>query len=418
MSTSTEADRPALGRPELDLPGLAAAAAGLQPELAELRRDLHRWPELGLVLPRTQQRLLAALDGLPLEVTLGGGELSSITAVLRGGRPGPNVLLRADMDALPVQESADLPYASAVPGAMHACGHDLHMAALVGAVRLLVERRAELAGDVVFMFQPGEEGGGGAQLMVDAGVLEAAGERVVAAYALHVAAALLPNGLVATRPGPVLAASDTLHVTLRGRGGHGSSPHTALDPVPAMCEAVLALQSMVTRRIDAFDPVVLTVGTLSAGTAANVIPEEARFAATVRSFSAQSRAAAHTEALRVVRGIAAAHGLEVDAEVEPGYPVTVNDGAETAFAAAVAEELLGAGRYVEMPKPIAGSEDFGVLGELVPSAYLLLGAAPTDGRDPFGAAYNHSPEAEFEDNVLADGAALLAALAWGRLTRG
>ncbi|WP_405000779.1 M20 metallopeptidase family protein [Kitasatospora cathayae] len=398
------------------MPELTRAAALLQPELAALRRELHKEPEIGLDLPRTQARLLAALDGLPLELTLGKG-LSSITAVLRGGRPGPTVLLRADMDALPVQENVRLPYASRLPGAMHACGHDLHMAALVGAARLLAERRAELAGDVVLMFQPGEEGAGGAQLMVDAGVLDAAGERVVAAYALHVAAALLPNGLVAARPGPMLAASDTLQVTLRGRGGHGSSPHSALDPVPAVCEAVLALQTMVTRRIDAFDPVVLTVGTLSAGTAANVIPDEARFAATIRSFSPRSRELVRAEALRVVHGIAAAHGLESVAEVEPGYPVTVNDPVEADFAAGLATRLFGPERYVPMPQPIAGSEDFGVVAALVPSAYLMLGAAPTDGRDPFTTPYNHSPDAEFDDGVLADAAALLAGLALGRLAR-
>ncbi|MFE3880024.1 M20 family metallopeptidase [Kitasatospora sp. NPDC059146] len=399
------------------MPELLRSAALLQPELALLRRELHRRPELELDLPRTQARLLAALDGLPLELTLGKG-LSSITAVLRGGRPGPNVLLRADLDALPVQEGTELPYASETPGVMHACGHDLHAAALVGAARLLSERRAELAGNVVLMFQPGEEGADGARLMVEAGVLDAAGERVVAAYALHVAAAILPNGVVATRPGPVLAASDTLRVTLRGRGGHGSSPHSALDPVPALCEAVLALQSMVTRRIDAFDPVVLTVGLLGAGTAANVIPDEARFEATVRSFSPRSRELVRTESLRVVHGIAAAHGLEVAAEVEPGYPVTVNDPGETEFASDLAARLFGSGRFLEMPQPIAGSEDFGVLGELVPSAYLLLGAVPDDGRDPFTAPYNHSPEAEFDDGVLGDGAALLAGLALGRLARG
>lgn len=401
----------------LGLPELLHAAARLQPELAVLRRELHQEPELALELPRTRDRLLVALDGLPLELTLGKG-LSSITAVLRGGRPGPNVLLRADMDALPVQESARLPYASRIPGTMHACGHDLHMAALVGATRLLAERRAELAGNVVLMFQPGEEGADGARLMVDAGVLEAAGERVVAAYALHVASAILPNGMVTTRPGAVLAASDTLRVTLRGRGGHGSSPHAALDPVPAACETVLALQSMVTRRIDAFDPVVLTVGTFSAGTAANIIPDEARFEATIRSISPRSRELVRTEALRVVHGIAAAHGLEAAAEVEPGYPVTVNDPVEADFAAGLAARLFGAQRYVEMPQPIAGSEDFGVVGELVPSAYLLLGAVPDDGRDPLTAPYNHSPEAEFDDNVLGDGAALLAGLALGRLARG
>lgn len=397
-------------------PTLAESAAALQPGLAALRREIHREPEIGLHLPATQARVIAALAGLGLEVTL-GQQLSSVTAVLRGERPGPAVLLRADMDALPVQESSGLPYASAVPGVMHACGHDLHVASLVGAARLLAERKPELAGSVVFMFQPGEEGGGGAQIMIDEGVLDAAGERVVAAYALHVGAALLPQGWVAGRPGPIMAAADTLRVTFKGRGGHGSSPHLALDPVPAVCEAVLALQTMVTRRFDAFDPVVLTVGTLHAGTVENVIPQSASFGATVRSFSPQSRELVAEESVRVVRGVAATHGLAVDAEFEYGYPVTVNDHAESAFAASTVDQVLGEGRYVEMPHAIAGSEDFGVLGALVPSAYVMLGACPAD-RDPFTAAYNHAPEALFDDAVVGDGAALLAGLALGRLARG
>ncbi|MCU7820460.1 M20 family metallopeptidase [Kitasatospora sp. DSM 101779] len=398
------------------LSALRESAEGLRPGLLELRRALHREPEIGLDLPLTRARVLAALEGLPLEVTL-GEKLSSVTAVLRGGRPGPAVLLRADLDALPVQETAGLPYASQVPGAMHACGHDLHTAALVGAARLLAERQGELAGSVVFMFQPGEEGGGGAALMVDEGVLDAAGERVAAAYALHVGAALLPGGWVASRPGPIMAASDTLRVTVRGRGGHGSSPHLALDPVPAACEAVLALQTMVTRRFDAFDPVVVTVGTFHAGTVENVIPDEAVFAATVRSFSPEARGRVVEEAVRVVRGVGEAHGMEITAVVEPGYPVTVNDAVEAAFAADTARQLLGEDRYVEMPRPVAGSEDFGVLAQLVPGAYLMLGACPP-GRDPFTAAYNHSAQAEFDDAVLPDAAALLAALAIGRLERG
>ncbi len=252
--------------------------------------------------------------------------------------------------------------------------------------------------------------------MVDEGVLDAAGNRVVAAYALHVAAALLPAGLVASRPGPVMAASDALHVTLRGRGGHGSMPHTALDPLPAACEAVLGLQTMVTRRFDAFDPVVVTVGTFHAGSVENVIPETATFGATIRSFSVEARQQVAREALRVVRGIAEAHGLAVEAEIESGYPVTVNDPSEAAFAADVVRQVLGEGRYVEMPHAVAGSEDFGVLDKLVPSAYLMLGATPA-ACDPFAAPYNHAPEAQFDDAVLADGAALLAGLALGRLAR-
>ncbi|GAA2739804.1 MULTISPECIES: M20 metallopeptidase family protein [Kitasatospora] len=396
-----------------DPAGLRAAAEALQPELVELRRALHREPEIGLEVPLTRAKVLAALDGLGLEIVL-GERLGSVTAVLRGARPGPTVLLRADVDALPVQEDTGLPYASELPGAMHACGHDLHTAALVGAARLLAERREEIAGSVVLMFQPGEEGAGGAALMVAEGVLEASGERPVAAYALHVGASLLPSGWVATRPGPVLAASDSLRVVLRGRGGHGSSPHLALDPVPAACEAVLALQSMVTRRFDAFDPVVLTVGSLHAGTAENVIPDEAVFAATIRSFSPEARTKVLAEALRVVRGVAEAHGLAVDAKIDEGYPVTVNDPAEAAYAADTARTLLGADRYVEMPRPVTGSEDFGVLAALVPGAYLMVGACPAD-RDPFTAPYNHSPQAAFDDAVLADAAALLAALALGKL---
>ncbi|MGW4803634.1 M20 metallopeptidase family protein [Kitasatospora sp. NPDC004272] len=397
--------------PPLD--GLRRDAAALHPELVELRRALHRDPEIGLHLPRTRARILDALDGLPLEITL-GERLSSVTAVLRGARPGPAVLLRADLDALPVPENTGLPYASENPGAMHACGHDLHTAALVGAARLLAARREELAGSVVFMFQPGEEGDGGAALMVEDGVLDAAGERVSAAYALHVGAALLPAGYVAGRPGPIMAASDTLKVVVRGRGGHGSSPHLAVDPVPVACAAVLALQTMVTRRFDAFDPVVLTVGTFHAGTAENVIPDEAAFGATVRSFSPAARELVLAEAVRVVRGIGEAHGCQVDAVVEHGYPVTANDPAEAAYAERTARELLGDDHYFEMPRPVAGSEDFGVLAEHVPAAYVMFGACSPEV-DPFTAPYNHSAEARFDDGILGDAAALLAALALGKV---
>jgi amidohydrolase len=396
------------------VPSLRASAAVLQPELVELRHALHREPELGLDLPLTQAKVLAALDGLPLEITL-GEKLSSVTAVLRGGLPGPTVLLRGDMDALPVQETSGLPFASQIAGTMHACGHDLHVTALVGAARLLCERRETLPGDVVFMFQPGEEGRGGAKVMIDEGLLEASGSKPVAAYALHVASSM-PQGQVLGRPGPIMAAADTLVVTLRGRGGHGSAPHAALDPVPAACEAVLALQTMVTRRFDVFDPVVVTTGLLRAGTINNVIPDDAYFEATVRSFSPEARTRVREESVRVVRGIAAAHGLEADVEFVDIYPVTVNDATEAAFAAATTRELLGPDRWTTLPQPLAGAEDFSYVAQEVPAAFVFLGAC-ADGLDPATAPYNHSPEAAFADSVLADGAALLAALALGRLDR-
>ncbi|RAG86061.1 amidohydrolase [Streptacidiphilus pinicola] len=395
---------------------LAESAVQLLPELVALRRSIHEEPEIGLELPLTQAKVVAALEGLGLEVSL-GEKLSSVTAVLRGGRPGPAVLLRGDMDALPVQETSGLPFASRIAGAMHACGHDLHVAGLVGAARLLVERREELAGSVVFMFQPGEEGCGGAKVMIDEGLLDAAGVEVVAAYGIHVTSGLLPGGVVSGRPGPAMAAADTLHVTLRGRGGHGSAPHAALDPIPALCEAVTALQTMVTRRFDAFDPVVVTVGHIHGGTINNVIPDDASFEATIRSFSAEARARAEQETLRVVRGVAAAHGLEIDARYERLYPVTRNDETEAAFAAATARDLLGEDRFRPMPQPLAGAEDFSYVCERVPSAYFFLGACAPD-RDPATAPYNHSPEAYFDDSVLADGASLLAELAIRRLARG
>lgn len=394
-----------------DWSDLRTDAAALHPGLVALRRDLHRHPEVGLHLPATQARVLAELDGLGLETTLGDG-LSSVVAVLRGARPGPAVLLRADMDALAVEEESGEPYASEVTGAMHACGHDLHTAALVGAARLLAARRNELAGAVVLMFQPGEEHHAGARTMVEQGVLDAAGDRVVAAYALHVLGAVLPAGLVATRAGSILAAADTVRVTVNGRGGHGSMPFLAADPVPVACEIVLALQTVVTRTFNPFDPVVVTVSQISAGTAENVIPATAHLTATVRSFSEDAHTQVRARFLRVCEGVAAAHGLTVDVDYAVGYPVTVNTPDEAAQVARVATELLGAQRYFTAPQPITGSEDFSFVLEQVPGAFLGLGASPVDG-DPL--AYNHSPLARFDDTVLGDGAALLAALALDRL---
>jgi hippurate hydrolase len=393
-----------------------ADAAALQDDLRTLRADLHRTPELGLDLPRTQATVLAELDGLPLEVTT-GSRLSSVTAVLRGALPGPTVLLRGDMDALPVTEQGPPDQISATPGRMHACGHDLHTAMLAGAARLLSDRRDRLAGDVVFMFQPGEEGRRGALLMMDEGVLEAGGSRPVAAYALHVFASAVPTGTFLTRSGPIMAAADRLAVTVRGAGGHAAQPHRAKDPVPAACEMVLALQTMVTRGFDVFDPVVATVGCFHAGTADNIIPGTAHFEVTIRTFSKRNRALVQDRSMRLVRGIAEAHGLRAEAEYQVNYPVTVNDAAETAFAADTVKEVYGEERFIDSPSPFAGAEDFAFLSAEVPSAYVILGACPA-GRDPDRAPGNHAPEAAYDDAVLADGAALYAELALRRLGPG
>ncbi|MFF3305687.1 M20 family metallopeptidase [Streptomyces sp. NPDC002908] len=396
-------------------------AYGPVEDLVRLREDLHREPEVGLDLPRTRAKVLAALDGLPLEITTGSA-LSSVTAVLRGrggctaDGPPPVVLLRADMDALPLTETTGVPYASAYEGRMHACGHDLHTAMLVGAARQLAGQRDDLAGDVVLMFQPGEEGHHGARLMIEEGVLDAAGpgRRPVAAYALHVASSMLPAGAVLTRKGPLLAGGDALRVTVRGRGGHDSQPHLLRDPVPAACEMVLALQTYASRGFDPFDPVLLSVGSIHAGTAANIVPDEAELKIGVRTFGPGAKEQVLDGVTRVLEGVAAAHGVTVEVDHVMDYPVTVVDPAEADFAAAVVDRTLGPGRLVWSPTPLSPSEDFSFVLDQVPGAMLFLGACPPD-RDPAKASFNHSPDAVFGNEVLGDGARLLAGLAADRL---
>ena len=391
-------------------------ASAISGEIAELRHAIHREPEIGHDLPRTRDKVLAALGGLPLEISE-GSQLTSVTAVLRGGRAGPVVLLRGDMDALPVTEATGLPYASRFDGVMHACGHDLHTAMLAGAARLLSARQAELPGSVIFMFQPAEEGGHGARMMIEEGVLDAAGKRPVAAYGMHVQSHQLGHGVFAVRPGPALAAADILRVTVHGRGGHAAAPQHSADPIPAACEMVTALQTLVTRRFDVFDPVVITIGSFHAGTANNVIPDRAEFEGTTRSFSARSRERLRDETARLVRDIAAAHGLTAAAEYIEGYPVTLNDPAEASFAGDTAAGLFGAARTVTPAAPLTGAEDFSYVLNEVPGAFVLLGACPPDA-DPAAAPANHSAAARFDDGVLADGAALYAELAVRRLAAG
>ncbi|HEX4703438.1 MAG TPA: M20 family metallopeptidase [Pseudonocardiaceae bacterium] len=391
---------------------IRADAEELAPELVALRRELHQIPEIGLHLPRTQERVLAALDGLPLEVST-GTSLSSVTAVLRGARPGPVVLLRGDMDALPVSERTGEDFTSKHDGAMHACGHDLHTAGLVGAARLLSARRSELGGDVVFMFQPGEEGFDGAGHMIREGVLDAAGRRADVAYGLHVVSDMMPAHHWAGRPGPLMAASDGLFVRVVGAGAHGSRPHGGRDPVPVACEMVMALQAMVTRRFDVFDPVVVSVGVFHAGTKRNIIPDDAVFDATVRSFSVAARERIRQISVRLCEDIAQAHGLHAEVRYETEYPVTVNNGTEHQFVADTVQDLFGDNVFLPMENPVTGSEDFSRVLDEVPGAYVFLGASRSE--NPETAPSNHSPLATFDDAVLPDGAALLAELAVRRL---
>ena len=385
-----------------------AESCDIAGDLVQLRRRLHREPEVGLQLPRTQEKVLEALSSLGLEVSTGRA-LTSISAVLRGRRHARSVLLRADMDGLPVTEATGLDFSSTLDGAMHACGHDLHTAMLVGAARLLAAHRDELDGDVVFMFQPGEEGWDGAGLMIDEGILDAAGARASSCFALHVMSSRLPHGTFASRPGTVMAASDTLRVVVRGSGGHGSTPHLARDPVVAAAEMVTALQSMITRRIDVFDPAVVTVGYFHAGTRRNVIPDTAEFEATVRTFSAPSRESVRAGTTSVCRGIAAAHGLDVVVAYEDEYPACINDAGCVEVARGLVERTFGDDRYRVMPSPCGWSDDFARVLAAVPGCYLVLGSPRSD--DPARAEFNHSPRAIFDDGVLADGAALYASFA-------
>ncbi|WP_125615792.1 M20 metallopeptidase family protein [Specibacter cremeus] len=385
-------------------------AKTLLPGLKELRRALHRDPEIGLDLPRTQQKVLDALNDLGLDITL-GTRTTSVTAVLRGATDGPTVLLRGDMDALPVVEENDLPYRS-TNGAMHACGHDLHTAGLVGAAKLLAAHKDELKGTVVFMFQPGEEGHDGAKVMIEEGVLDAAGHKPDAAYGIHV----MPGapGVFTTKPGPVMAGASELRVTIHGEGGHGSAPMNAKDPVPVVAALAGELPSLVTRRFSPFEPLVVTVTQLRGSDAVNVIPGSASLAATVRSFAPDVVERLRTEVAALADGLAAAHGCTAEVDLKVTFPVTMNDDDETAVALGVLAGVFGAERAIEGAEPVTASEDFSLVLQQVPGTFLFLSASPDGLENP---AYNHSPKVLFNDDVLGDQAAALAELAWARLER-
>ena len=386
---------------------LIEEANELQGDTVRMRRELHVRPEIGLALPRTQERILGALDGLGLQVRT-GEQVSSVVAVLDGAKPGPTILLRGDMDALPMPEDTGLDFASDVDGAMHACGHDTHVAMLTSAARLLTARRADLAGRVLFMFQPGEEGFHGARYMLEEGLLDGVGE-VTGAFAIHISTAA-PAGVISLRGGTQMASSDTMRIRVIGRGGHASAPHHALDPIPIACEIVQALQLMVTRRVDVFDPAVVTVAQITAGTTSNVIPEHADILGTIRAVSERTRAKVHDAIKRVAAGIAAAHDASAEVEVELGYPVTVNDHGYAGQVLQTATDLIGAERVKAMPSPVMGAEDFSYVLQRVPGAMAFLGGCPPE-LDPRTAPPNHSNRVVFDENAMPTGVALYAAMA-------
>jgi hippurate hydrolase len=382
----------------------ARRSRGLLDDVIGLRRRIHRHPEIGLTLPRTQQAVLEALDGLGLEIRT-GQKTTSVVATLEGGRPGRTMLLRADMDALPLKEDTGLPFASEVDGAMHACGHDAHVAMLVGAARILASRRATLPGRVVFMFQPGEEGYHGARVMIEEGLLD--GERKPdAAFGLH-AGARLPAGVIGTRAGALLASGDTFQILVRGDGGHASAPHDCLDPIPIACEIVQAFQTLVTRRVNAFDPAVVTVAKIEAGTTRNIIPETASLLGTIRTVSETTRTSVLDGVTRVAEGVAAAHGARAEVTLIRGYPVTVNDDGFAARVVRVATGLLGPERVQTMATPIMGSEDFSYVLRRVTGAFAFLGTRPAEGPAP----PNHSNRMLVNENALPAGVAMHVAVA-------
>jgi amidohydrolase len=385
------------------------AEAGLE-SVIDLRRAIHREPELGIANPVTIGRVGDALAGLPLDVHRGEGEITSLWADLKGASDGPMVLLRADTDALPMTEDTDLDFKSAIDGRAHACGHDAHTAMLVGAARMLAGRRDEIAGTVRFMFQPGEEGMGGAALMIEEGVLEG----VDAAYAIHITPNC-PAGFMAGRAGAIMAAADVFHVTITGAGGHASTPHFTTDPVTIAAHVVTAIQTMVTREVHVFEPAIVSVTQLTAGTTTNVIPEKAHLAGTIRTMSPHTRDQVHLAIDRVAHGVAATFNATAEIKIEKGYPVTNNHAGPVELVKDVTEAVLGANRFLELPFPVMGAEDFSYILEKVPGAMSLLGVCPEHIENSLEAPACHSNRMMLHEPAMANGMAIHTATALAAL---
>ena len=378
--------------------------------IVSLRRAIHAEPELGLETPKTLAKVRAELADLPLEWRE-GPSCTGAVAVLNPGKAGRSVLLRGDMDALPMDELTGLDFASTVPGRMHACGHDTHTAMLAGAARVLAARADQLAGEVRFMFQPGEEGFHGARFMLDDGLLDPLPD---AAFALHIMPNA-PHGTIGGRAGTLLAAADMLDIAVRGRGGHASMPHDTRDPVPVACEIVMALQAMVTRRFDAAEAVVVTITQLDAGSAHNIVPDTALLRGTMRTLPPDKRAAVQADIRRVAENIAAAHDCTAEVTITEGFPPTINDPRAVDLAERVATGLGGA--FLRLEAPIMGAEDFSYVLAKVPGAMCFLGVAE-EGADWKSCCSIHSSRMMVDESVLPRGTAFLAGCATDFLDQG
>jgi amidohydrolase len=388
-------------------------ARSIAGELVTLRRAIHAEPELGLQTPKTRDKVRMALAHLPLEWREGTSTTGLVGTLKGGAGDGRSVLLRGDMDALPMPEETGLDFASQVPGVMHACGHDAHTAMLAGAAELLCRRADHLRGEVQLMFQPGEEGHHGARFMLDDGLLDPLPD---AAFALHVFPNA-PHGMVGGKAGPLLAAADQFRITINGKGGHASLPHETFDPVPVACEIVTALQAMVTRKFSVFDPVVLTVARITSGTTFNVIPDKAEIEGTMRSLNPANRERLKEQVQSIAAGIAGAHGLTADIRIIEGFPVTICDERAVDFGERVAREMLGESAFLRLDDPIMGAEDFAYVLEKVPGAMFFLGVSH-EGEDWTQCCGIHSTKMMIDESVMPLGSAFLAGLAESFLESG
>lgn len=379
-----------------------AVPQNVKQDVIELRRDIHAHPELGFEEVRTAAIVADRLKRLGYEIRTGIAQ-TGVIGILRTGKPGRTVLLRADMDALPIEEAKHLPFASTVAGKMHACGHDGHVAILLGSAGMIMERRDALCGTIVLCFQPAEEGKGGAAAMVAEGVLD--DPHVDAVYGLHLWSQHAP-GFVLTRPGPMMAASDTIEITVRGKGGHGAQPDHTIDPIVTAAQFVTSLQTVVSRKVDPLEPAVITIGSFIAGTAPNVIPEDVAMMGTVRTFNEDLRDEMPSKIETVLAGCCGSANATYDFTYHRRYPVTSNDAAETAYVQKLAGATLGAHRVVEQPK-IMGAEDFSFMLQRCPGCFFFVGAK----LDPNVDAPHHSPHFVIDESALETGVQMMVALA-------